>query len=92
MLGHKLNITNGCTGEFKSIGNSVCKNNVLLYFLPIFFIVPFFTVITERIFSSVFTDGYCGGILSWENSPQFTNKIFYLVCLFVFINFLAVIL
>jgi hypothetical protein len=68
LLGHKLNITNGCTGEFKSIGNSVYKNNMSLYFLPIFFIVPFSTVITKIIFLSVFTDGYCGGILSWENS------------------------
>jgi hypothetical protein len=32
-LGHKLNITDGITDEFKHVGNFVCKNDMPSYFL-----------------------------------------------------------
>jgi hypothetical protein len=79
---------------FKFIGNSVCKNNISFYFLALFFHSLFsycnYSVYTEGIFLSVFTDGYCENIFNRKNSPQFTNKIFLSVCTLVFANFLAV--
>jgi hypothetical protein len=72
LLDHKLNITDGFTDEFKSIGNSVCKNDTSVYIL-IFFILSFPTVIplvyTKKIFSSVFINGYYKGIFNRKNSP-----------------------
>ena len=34
--GHKSNITNEFTDEFKSASNSICKNNTSSYFLTFF--------------------------------------------------------
>jgi len=40
LLDHKLNITNGFTDKFKSIGNSVCKNDTSVYILIFFIFFP----------------------------------------------------
>jgi len=59
-------------------------------FFNSFFSIIISSVYTDGIFSSVFTDGCYKDIFSWENSPQLTNINNLSVCLFVFVNFLAV--
>jgi hypothetical protein len=41
-----------------------------------FFSTVILSVYTERIFSSVYIDGYYKGIFSRKNSPQSTKKIY----------------
>ena len=54
MLGHKLNIINEFTDEFKSIDNSVCKNNKSSYFLAFFYFFVFHYNYRKNISTSVY--------------------------------------
>jgi hypothetical protein len=87
LSGHKLNIIDRFTDEFKSINNSICKNDMSSYFLSFYHF--FFShcnslsIYQENIFVSVYQL-----LLRWYiQLDKFTDIIFLSTCPFVFANF-----